>query len=172
MKNAFSLVRSFFFAAVFVSLQVWFVPRWVGIRGRWEAPLEEPWRWLGIAPLACGAALMLACVWRFGTVGKGTPAPFDPPREFVAVGPYRHVRNPMYLGMALVLISEAVLFGERASLTRIAWYGLALAALTECFVLFYEEPTLRLKFGGAYEEYCRRVHRWVPVIHRRRSTAG
>jgi hypothetical protein len=71
------------FAALFISLQVWFIPRWMGIRGRWDAAMEEPWRWLGIAPIVCGTAVMLACVWCFDTIGEGTPAPFDPPRKFV-----------------------------------------------------------------------------------------
>jgi protein-S-isoprenylcysteine O-methyltransferase Ste14 len=168
MKHVFSIIRSLFFAALFISLQVWYLPRWVGIRGRWVAPMDDPWRWLGVVPITFGAALALACVWRFGTTGEGTPAPFDPPRKFVAVGPYRYVRNPMYLGMALLLMGEAVLFAARASVTRIVGYGLALVTITECFVLFYEEPTLRRKFGGEYQEYCRRVSRWVPGIRHRR----
>ena len=162
MKHAFSIVRSFFFAALFIALQVWYLPQWVGIRGHWGAPMNEPWRWAGIVPMVCGAALALACVWRFGTTGEGTPMPLDPPRKFVVVGPYRFVRNPMYLGMAMTLIGEAVLFAEWASLVRIVWYGLALVVITQCFVHFYEEPTLRRKFGSEYEEYCRRVNRWVP----------
>jgi len=168
MKHVFSIIRSLFFATLFISLQVWYLPRWVGIRGRRGAPMDDPWRWLGLVPIASGAALALACVWRFGTTGEGTPAPFDPPRKFVAVGPYRYVRNPMYLGMALLLMGEAVLFAARASVTRIVGYGLALVTITECFVLFYEEPTLRRKFGGEYQEYCRRVSRWVPGIRHRK----
>jgi protein-S-isoprenylcysteine O-methyltransferase Ste14 len=111
--------------------------------------------------------LMLMCVWRFGTTGEGTPAPFDAPRKFVAVGPYRYVRNPMYWGMALTLIGEAVLFAEwsRANTIRMGIYAATLVVITNAFVIFYEEPTLRGKFGGTYEEYCRRVNRWIP--HRR-----
>lgn len=52
------------------------------------------------------------------------------------------------------------------------WYSLALAAVTECFVLFYEEPTLREKFGAEYQDYCRRVSRWVPHVPRSKSAAG
>ena len=162
-----NLLRSFLVAALFIALQVWFIPRWVGIRGSWPAAEQEPWRWLGVVPAVLGMMLMLACVWRFGTTGEGTPAPFDAPRKFVAVGPYRYVRNPMYWGMALTLIGEALLFAEwsQANTIRMAIYALVLVAITNAFVLFYEEPTLRLKFGGEYEEYCRRVSRWIP--HRR-----
>jgi hypothetical protein len=67
MKHVFSIIRSLFFAALFISLQVWYLPRWVGIRGRWVAPMDDPWRWPGLVPIAFGAALALACVWRFGS---------------------------------------------------------------------------------------------------------
>ena len=164
MKNLFSTVRSFIFAALSITLHVWYLPQWMGIRGHWDAALQEPWRWLGALPAICGTALMMACVWRFGTTGEGTPMPLDPPRKFVVVGPYRFVRNPMYLGMAMTLIGEALLFAERASLMTIVWYGLALIVLTHSFVVFYEEPTLKRKFGREYEEYCRRVNRWLPVF--------
>jgi protein-S-isoprenylcysteine O-methyltransferase Ste14 len=164
MKHLFSIVRALFFAVLFITLQMWYLPQWVGIRGRWDAARQEPWRWLGLLPLACGAVLALTCVWRFGTTGEGTPMPLDPPRKFVAVGPYKYVRNPMYMGMALALIGEAVLFAERASLMRIVWYGLALVAITNAFVFFYEEPALRRRFGAEYEEYCKRVGRWVPKV--------
>jgi protein-S-isoprenylcysteine O-methyltransferase Ste14 len=163
MKNLFSLLRSLLVAALFIWLQMWLLPRWVGIRGDWHAPQAEPLRWLGLLPLVCGSILMLTCVWRFGTTGQGTPAPFDPPRKFVAVGPYRYVRNPMYLGMALALIGEAILFADRASLVRIVVYGLALVVIVVLFVLLYEEPSLRRRFGFEYEAYCRKVPRWFPA---------
>jgi protein-S-isoprenylcysteine O-methyltransferase Ste14 len=59
---------------------------------------------LGIALLAAGGVLALACITAFVIRGEGTPAPFDPPRKFVAVGPYRFVRNPMYIGGFLALL--------------------------------------------------------------------
>jgi protein-S-isoprenylcysteine O-methyltransferase Ste14 len=157
-----NVLRSFFFAALFIALQVWFLPRWAGIQGSWPAAEQEPWRWLGVIPAVLGAMLMLACVWRFGTTGEGTPAPFDAPRKFVAVGPYRYVRNPMYWGMALALVGEAILFADWSQWKLITIYAAVLVAITNAFVVFYEEPALRVKFGGEYEEYCRRVNRWWP----------
>ncbi len=74
MKHVFSIIRSVFFAVLFISLQIWYLPRWVGIRGRWGATPDNPWRWLGLVPITFCAALALACVWRFGTTGEGTPA--------------------------------------------------------------------------------------------------
>ena len=156
----FSLLRSAIYASVFITLQMWFFPRWVGIHGRWDAAMATPWRWAGVIPLVVGSVIMIACVFRFGTTGEGTPFPADPPRKFVAVGPYRWSRNPMYFGMALTLIGEAVLFADWSQWQRIAVYAVALGAITECFVVFYEEPTLRKKFGAEYEEFCQRVPRW------------
>jgi protein-S-isoprenylcysteine O-methyltransferase Ste14 len=174
VATAFSLLRSFFFAALFISLQVWFLPQWVGIRGSWLAPEVSPWRWLGIVPVVLGSMLMLTCVWRFGTTGEGTPMPLDPPRKFVAVGPYRYVRNPMYWGMALTLIGEAVLFADwsRGNTIRMGVYAAVLVACTHAFVVLYEEPALRTKFGGEYEEYCRRVGRWWPRASRQPSAVS
>ena len=162
MKNAYSLLRSAVFAALFIWLVMWLLPRWVGIHADLHAPQAEPLRWIGLLPFIGGSVVMLSCVWRFGTTGEGTPLPLDPPQKFVAVGPYRYVRNPMYLGMAFALIGEALMFAERASLARIVWLGITLVAITNCLVFFYEEPALRRKFGFEYEDYCRKVDRWLP----------
>jgi protein-S-isoprenylcysteine O-methyltransferase Ste14 len=97
-------------------------------------------------------------VLAFGVVGKGTPAPFDPPRRLVVRGPYRFVRNPMYIG-AIVGLTGASIFYESLALLGFT----AVFALTvHLFVMFYEEPTLRRLFGEDYIEYCRRVRRWLP----------
>jgi protein-S-isoprenylcysteine O-methyltransferase Ste14 len=100
----------------------------------------------------------------FALVGKGTPAPFDPPRQFVAVGPYRWVRNPMYLG------AVAVICGAGLWLRSIAALGVALlfVLLAHAFVLLYEEPSLEHRFGESYLRYKEAVGRWLP---RRRTAA-
>jgi protein-S-isoprenylcysteine O-methyltransferase Ste14 len=69
----------------------------------------------------------------------------------------------MYLGMAMALIGEAILFADRSSLLRIVIYGIALIVIVVLFVLLYEEPALRRRFGFEYEAYCRRVNRWWPA---------
>jgi len=116
--------------------------------------------WLALAPLGMGAAILLKCAWDFAVVGLGTPAPIDPPKSLVVNGLYRYVRNPMYVGSALVLCSEAMLFGSRRLLT----YALLVAIGFNLFVLLYEEPTLRKKFGASYQTYCRAVPRWIPRL--------
>ena len=108
---------------------------------------------------AAGAALALWCIGTFALVGKGTPAPFDPPRRLVVRGPYRMVRNPMYLGAGLALASAALFYQSAPIAAYAALFWLA----THLFVVAYEEPTLRRTFGAEYEEYCRRVRRWWPT---------
>lgn len=110
-----------------------------------------------------GAWLGLWCVGLFAVVGKGTPAPIDPPKELVVVGAYRIVRNPMYVGVASVLFGEALFLLS----TTLLVYALAVTTAFHLFVVFYEEPALRRQFGETYEDYCREVHRWLPRMPKR-----
>jgi protein-S-isoprenylcysteine O-methyltransferase Ste14 len=103
-----------------------------------------------------GAAIALWCIFTFAFVGKGTPAPFDPPRRLVIRGPYRFVRNPMYIGAGFALAGAALFYESWALLIYTGLFFL----VTHCFVVVYEEPTLRRSFGAKYEAYCRRVRRW------------
>ena len=116
-------------------------------------------RYFGLIPMALAALIYLRCAWDFPFTGRGTPAPFDPPKEIVVRGPYRYVRNPMYVAVMLALTGEALLF-EAASLLI---YAALAFSFFHLWVVFYEEPTLRRKFGDSYREYCRRVPRWLPL---------
>ena len=107
---------------------------------------------------AIGALILLWSFWNFLAQGRGTPAPIDPPKELVAVGFYRYVRNPMYVGVFLVNVGHFLWFGFWGLLI----YALLVALAFHAFVIFYEEPTLRRNFGAAYEDYCKRVPRWIP----------
>ena len=102
--------------------------------------------------------LALWCIATFILIGRGTPAPFDPPRRLVVVGPYRLVRNPMYIGAALALPGAALFYESWALLGYCAAFALA----THLFVVTYEEPTLRATFGDAYVRYSQQVRRWWP----------
>ena len=111
--------------------------------------------------ITAGIALYFACAfWGFALCGKGTPLPIDPPKKLVAEGPYGLVRNPMYWSVASVMLGEAAVFHSVA----LAELAVAFFAGVNVFVLLYEEPALRRKFGAEYEEYCRRVPRWLPRI--------
>ena len=113
-----------------------------------------------LLPMAIGAAIMLRCCWDFAWTGRGTPAPFDPPRQLVITGLYRRVRNPMYLGMGLFLIGEAFMLPP---ITReMLIMTVVLFVVVNVFIMAYEEPVLRSSFGEDYVRYTREVGRWVP----------
>jgi len=116
------------------------------------------WRWAGALPLGLGLVVIFWCFGDFIRRGRGTPAPYDPPRDLVIVGLYRYVRNPQYLGVAMVVVGEAMLTG----VVVLFGYGALLAVAYHLFVTRYEEPTLRRIFGEAYARYCEAVPRWVP----------
>jgi protein-S-isoprenylcysteine O-methyltransferase Ste14 len=105
-------------------------------------------------------AIVLWCFWDFTFKGRGTPAPIDPPKELVATGLYRFVRNPMYVSGILALIGWALWSPSLPLLVA----PILFFAATHAFVTFYEEPTLKKKFGAAYEEYLKRVPRWIPRL--------
>src|SRR5204863_672998 len=96
-----------------------------------------------------GTAIALWCVFTFVFIGKGTPAPFDPPRRLVIRGPYRFVRNPMYIGAGLALAGAAIFYESWPLLGYVGFFFLA----THLFVVSYEEPALRRTFGQEYEAY-------------------
>ena len=105
-----------------------------------------------------GVAMLIWCFWDFTFKGHGTPAPIDPPKELVVTGLYRYVRNPMYVGVLLVIIGHFLWFG----FWNLLIYALVVFIAFNIFVIFYEEPNLKQRFGAAYEEYLRRVPRWLP----------
>ena len=113
------------------------------------------------AILAASLSLMVAAIAFFGAVGRGTPAPFDPPRRLVVRGPHRYVRNPMYLAAVTGTIGWALWFES----LPVAAYAAALWLGFHLFVLVYEEPTLRRLFGAEYEAYRGAVRRWLPGRH-------
>jgi protein-S-isoprenylcysteine O-methyltransferase Ste14 len=115
---------------------------------------------LGLIPIAIGAAIYLRCAWDFASTGAGTPAPIDPPKRLVARGLYRFVRNPMYFGVLLALLGEAWFFRSGALLI----YAVIAFAWQHLFVVFYEEPALKRKFGESYSDYLARTPRWIPRI--------
>jgi protein-S-isoprenylcysteine O-methyltransferase Ste14 len=105
-----------------------------------------------------GGAILLWSFWNFLHEGRGTPAPIDPPKELVAVGFYRYVRNPMYVGVLSMIIGHFLWFGYWNLLV----YAVLVFLAFHTFVTLYEEPALRRKFGVPYEEYLKRVPRWIP----------
>jgi protein-S-isoprenylcysteine O-methyltransferase Ste14 len=153
------LTRSAFFALVIPGSVLYYLPH---IAGAFAHARSGQWLALALVPIVFGGALLLYCIFEFAWVGLGTLAIIDPPRLLVGRGPYRYVRNPMYLGVVSVLIGEAIAFRSRF----LPGYALAFLICVSLFVRFYEEPTLREKFGDSYRQYCATVPRWLPRLPR------
>lgn len=109
---------------------------------------------------AAGGIILLWSFWNFLIQGRGTPAPIDPPKELVVAGFYRYVRNPMYVGIFLILLGHFLWFKSVGLLV----YAVIAFLTVHLFVILYEEPTLKRTFGAAYEGYLKRVPRWIPKI--------
>jgi protein-S-isoprenylcysteine O-methyltransferase Ste14 len=155
------LFRAITYSTLFIGFLLVFLPqRLLSWTGAVRPAVLGPAQIAGMAVAAAGAALDLWCILTFVVVGKGTPAPFDPPRRFVARGPYRYVRNPMYWGAAIAMAGAALFFRS----APLAAYAAAFLVATHVFVVSYEEPTLRASFGPEYEAYCKTVRRWWPAV--------
>jgi protein-S-isoprenylcysteine O-methyltransferase Ste14 len=149
------IVRNLVFTIVVPGLGGVWAPWWLMTR---HGGTATPVAWEAVPVIAAGAALYLWCVWNFASVGHGTPGLWDAPRRVVAAGPYRWVRNPIYIAALLVVLGEAWLF---MSLPVLAYAG-AMAVFFHLFVTSYEERRLGRRFGDSYLEYRRRVPRWIP----------
>lgn len=109
-----------------------------------------------------GVLLVYQTVSLFATIGKGTLAPWDPPRTLVIRGPYRYVRNPMISGVLAILLGEAIFFG---SFSVLSWFVLFFA-INALIMPLIEEPLLEDRFGGDYVDYKRDVPRWIPKLRK------
>jgi protein-S-isoprenylcysteine O-methyltransferase Ste14 len=163
MWRALSLgVRNVLFTIVVPGLGGVWVPWWLVTRDGHSATVAA---WAAVPLIAAGAALYAWCVWNFAAVGDGTPGLWDAPARVVATGPYRWVRNPIYLAALFVVLGEAWLF---MSLAVLAYAGV-MAIFFHLFVTGYEERRLARRFGGAYLEYRHTVPRWIPRRPGRRA---
>ncbi len=161
------VVRTLVFAAVVAGAVLVFIPSRILASSARPAVFTVGWNLAGLVLIAVGVFVLSLCYAGFIVEGQGTPAPYDPPRRLVTGHLYKRVRNPIYVGVALILLGEATVFQSVALLgyAAVVWLGF------HGFVVFYEEPTLRARFGSAYEEYLRQVPRWLPRLGRR-SFAG
>jgi len=107
-----------------------------------------------------GAAIYLWCVWDFASFGRGTPAPIDAPKKLVVRGLYQYSRNPMYVGVLILILAWATSFKAIILLVYMLIVGLAF----HTFVVLYEEPHLRKLFAESYFNYCAQVPRWLPRL--------
>ena len=115
--------------------------------------------------LALGGVIYIWCVWDFAVFGRGTPAPIDAPKKLVVRGLYRYTRNPIYLGVLMVLLGWTVMFQGMALLI----YTFCVGICFHVFVVLYEERRLGQQFGAEYHDYCKEVGRWLPRFRRRQA---
>lgn len=114
----------------------------------------------GVPVVLTGILLLLWCVRDFFVIGKGTLAPWDPPKRLVMVGLYRHVRNPMYVSVVVLVTGWALVFTSR----QLAAYAIILALGFHVRVLVHEEPRLARQFGDDWRDYRAHVRRWLPRL--------
>ena len=166
--------KATFFTIVFLVLILGAIPSIFYVAERWEFGskqgfFEQVWfhakffwpvflKLIGISVFAAGLVAYLACSAWLIFFGKGPHVEFDPPKVFVATGPYRWVRNPVVLALLVTVVGEALYFAS--------WGILVLVLLGIGFahwqVTCMEEPRLKKRFGESYEDFCRRVPRWIP----------
>jgi protein-S-isoprenylcysteine O-methyltransferase Ste14 len=159
VKTLFVAVRAALYAAGFILLWAWLA----GVVRRYDVSRLAPgWAPVGMVLAACGAVIVLACLGTFVIRGRGTAFPLDPPVVFVPTGPYRYVRNPMYIGAALVLAGYGLFVGS----VSVLLLSLAFLIVMHLFVILGEEAGLERRFGESYLAYKRAVNRWVPRVPR------
>jgi protein-S-isoprenylcysteine O-methyltransferase Ste14 len=149
------IIKNILFSLVVPGLGAVVLPWWI-LAHDWRLP--RPVVWPGVVLIAAGLGLYVVCVRAFAGVGRGTPGPWDPPRSLVIAGPYRWVRNPIYLAAITVVLGEAVLFASLA----LVEYAVVMAAVVHVFVIGYEEPKLLRSFRAEYLAYRAQVNRWLP----------
>jgi protein-S-isoprenylcysteine O-methyltransferase Ste14 len=160
MKIAFAIFRSIIYVPLFILL-FWWIAQGVRVFDPEIGIVLPLWtRPIGLIFMIAGAILAIICIAVFISVGKGTPAPFDPPREFVARGPYAYVRNPMYIG-GLILLTGFGLYQYSLSIVILT---VLLLGVVHLLVVLVEEPILEKQFGENYHEYKRHIHRWIPRL--------
>jgi len=137
------------------------VPWWIA---GWQMGIATPesnlFRIAGVVLVLLGLVPLVESFGRFALVGLGTPAPIAPTRHLVVTGFYRYVRNPMYVGVLAIILGNALVLQNGTVFAYAVLIALAFAA----FVVGYEEPALRRRFGDAYQEFCKNVPRWWPRV--------
>jgi protein-S-isoprenylcysteine O-methyltransferase Ste14 len=158
-RGALLFLETIVFTVVVPGAVTFWIPR--DLLGIWGPTSPTSWsvrHVLALVPLTLGLAVYLRCLWEFAARGRGIPAPIDHPKQLVVTGLYRYVRNPMYVGVLLSLLGEALFFASR----RFLVYAIIWLAVVHLNVILYEEPNLRRKFGSSYERYVTGVRRWIP----------
>jgi len=147
---------------VVVIAPYWLLNHFAASDTRWGDGSLIAWlpRAAGAISIICGLVLFGWCVSLFARIGQGTLAPWDPTRKLVAVGPYRFVRNPMIIGVGLMLIGQALFWGSWV----VGVWACFFVFINHIYFVLSEEPGLGKRFGADYQVYKAKVPRWVPRL--------
>lgn len=116
-----------------------------------------PRHYVGFTVFVLGFVIMIACIASFAIYGRGTLSPADPTKRLVVQGLYRYSRNPMYVGVMMMLVGECIFFQSGT-----LWlYTVGVFVMFNLFIRYIEEPRLKRDFGDEYVGYSRRVRKWV-----------
>lgn len=161
MVSPYVLLKTAVFTALAPGTVAGLIPRLLARYDRESPSLDSRIaRALGRASLVSGILLYLHTAWRFSAEGEGTPSPSDEPVELVTGGVYRHTRNPMYVGVLLIVVGQAVRYRS----LHVLWWAVVCWLGFHRRVVEYEEPHLLEKHGEAFEDYREEVPRWLPRV--------
>lgn len=152
------LLRNLFFTIIQPGVLVGLVP-YLYLRYTHREIVPAAWEAthiIGAGLIIVGVGVAVACILQFATEGKGTLSPIDPTKQLVIRGLYRYSRNPMYVGVMLIMIGETLFWASLA----LAIYAVVVFIGFNLFIILHEEPRCRRDFGDEYSEYCQRVGRW------------
>jgi protein-S-isoprenylcysteine O-methyltransferase Ste14 len=169
MNRASAILYSAIFAVLAPGTVAGFIP-WYLTRWNFQEPFFHfyGFRLIGCVFIASGLPVLANAFMRFAIEGLGTPAPVLPTKHLVIRGPYRFVRNPMYVSVLALIFGQAFLFGD----PQLLIYGIIVLTAFHLFVLLYEEPKLRQTYGVEYEEFVRNVPRWIPRFRTSQKRSG
>ncbi len=152
-------IRNLIFTILQPGLVAGLIPFWIlgnKVNKTFAQPLQF-YQYSGAIVFAIGFVIMLSCIISFAIKGRGTLSPADPTKHLVITGLYNFSRNPMYVGVIMILIGEAMFF-QSGNL----WvYLLIVFTAFNIFIILNEEPRLRKDFKEEYSEYCKKVRRWI-----------
>ena len=153
------LLRNLFFTILQPGLVAGLFPYWI-LGDLFTKVFAEPFYWhkyIAILVFVVGFFIMVNCILQFAIEDRGTLSPIDPTKRLVIKGLYKYSRNPMYVGVVLILIGETIFFTSKSLLG----YSVFIFICFNLFVILVEEPRLRRDFGPEYSIYCKKIRRWI-----------